>query len=541
MKEEQTEATAQLALVPQDTAATEPPPLAKLAPEFASDKRVCELDAGRLELRASYEIWDGHFLNEIRKELTSGDNLGSGKWTRYLNVRGISQWVAERRIAEADGHPWSERTVLLSKSSRLLLGSEPQFKTPEAQRSYDYDQENERKAQEHAQQQRQRNADRIDAIDDPDVRWFEEERAKRHSDEQHGIVDSDDDQDEDNLDDLDDDDSDNEHEAVAAPARLFSDNEMIATAFRELRVRGFPFPSLSESGRQREIRRLELTPDKKLRTVRYGYALADMYHPERYEVKVLRKTTPIEAFDDDALLWETLQQYADEKGYIPENIMSYLSCVHGTQTAANFRPGYALSYYRDRRYCPPDAVILDTSAGFGGRLVGFIASGAARYIGIDPNKVTQKNNRRMAIRLGVRHKVKLITLPAEDVPHKLLRGTCDFALTSPPYGSKEHYGNEPTQSYKCYPDGEPWCKGFLRPMFDLQYAALKPGCYSVVNIASVTIEGVLYRYDHLAIREGKAAGFIYVGSDIYRLPKPRGKNLEHKDRDEPVLIFKKPD
>jgi hypothetical protein len=108
-------------------------PLAVLAPEFASDTHVLELDAERLELRGQFERADGQLLSEIRDELTSGDNLGSGKWTHYLEVRGISMWVAQCRIAEAEGHLWSKQTDFLGKSTRSLSDPVPTPLTAEAQ------------------------------------------------------------------------------------------------------------------------------------------------------------------------------------------------------------------------------------------------------------------------------------------------------------------------------------------------------------------------------------------------------------------------
>ena len=85
----------------------------------------------------------------------------------------------------------------------------------------------------------------------------------------------------------------------------------------------------------------------------------------------------------------------------------------------SIRPGIALHYYR--RYCKPGATVLDTSTGYGGRLVGFMASGlAGRYVGIDPNRETHCGNTRLAADLGFAEAVELHCVPAEDVDVGLL-------------------------------------------------------------------------------------------------------------------------
>ena len=110
-----------------------------------------------------------------------------------------------------------------------------------------------------------------------------------------------------------------------------------------------------------------------------------------------------------------------------------------------FRPGFAAHLYR--KYCKQGDTVLDTSTGYGGRLVGYLGSGiGGKYIGIDPNTLTHAGNTRLASDLGFADAVELHNLPAEDVPHDVVAGRCDFAFTSPPYFSKEIYSAEPTQS-----------------------------------------------------------------------------------------------
>jgi len=194
-----------------------------------------------------------------------------------------------------------------------------------------------------------------------------------------------------------------------------------------------------------------------------------------------------------------------------------------------------------RRYCPEGGTVLDTSTGYGGRLVGFFASAnAAKYIGIDPSTATHAGNLRMAEDLGFSDSVKLINLPAEDVPREELAGSCDFALTSPPYFSKEHYANEDTQSFKRYKAPDEWRDRFLVPMLALQFAALKPGANSIVNIADVSIGGDRIPLERWAVDSAEAIGFIHTATEMLPLSRRFGANQTDDVARESMFVFTKP-
>jgi hypothetical protein len=283
--------------------------------------------------------------------------------------------------------------------------------------------------------------------------------------------------------------------------------------------------------------------DETLRTTTLGISVADTYHPHRMHATAAGMRSPFETFSHDATLKAALRKELKLGGFIGGEGFSMLSLSQGTQACANFRPGFALSLYR--RYCTPGAVVLDTSTGYGGRLVGFIASGlAGTYIGIDPNTQTHEGNLRLARELDFAEHVELINLPAEDVDPGRLAGRCDFAFTSPPYFAKEHYSDEDTQSWVRYPTPESWREGFLAPMLRLTYEALKPGAFAVLNVAPVTIRNVRYPV-HLWVQEAaQSVGFIWERqrTEKYPLPHRLGRHSDEaaQPQSEPVLVFGKP-
>jgi hypothetical protein len=321
---------------------------------------------------------------------------------------------------------------------------------------------------------------------------------------------------------------------------VFAPEQVAAAAFTHFRGAGFPYRALPAYISMQQINRLAAMDDDTLLRTDAGYHVADTYHPHRFLASAESMKSPVEAFRDDALLRRVLALYLDQGGSISQDIIGKLSIVSGTQACSNFRPGFALHLYR--RFCQPGAVVLDTSTGYGGRLVGFLASGfAGTYIGIDPNTETHAGNTRMAQELGFADAVELYNLPAEDVSHETVCGRCDFAFTSPPYFAKEHYSDEPTQSWRRYGTGDAWRRGFLQPMLALQFAALKPGAHAVVNIADVKLRNHLYPLERWTVEDGQATGFEYVTTDRFMLTSRIGAGMPDEIASEPVIIFKKPE
>lgn len=327
---------------------------------------------------------------------------------------------------------------------------------------------------------------------------------------------------------------------IAAPtvAQVYTQEQVIDAAFTWFRANGFPYRNLAPHVSMQEINRLLATEADKLINTDTAYHVADTYHPHRFHAAAEGMKSPFDAFMDDKDLRRAMR-LNQENGYtLPQEAFGQMWIVSGTQAAANFRPGFAAYIYR--QFCPPNATVLDTSTGYGGRLVGFIGSGIdGFYIGIDPNTQTHAGNLRMAQELLFADRVELHNMPAEDVPHETVTGRCDFAFTSPPYFRKEHYSDEDTQSWKRYQTGDAWRDGFLRPMMALQYAALKPNCYAVVNIADVKIKNKVYPLAEWTIDAGKAAGFEFVRRDEFPLTRRFGAGMDDEVATEPVLVFRR--
>ena len=328
-------------------------------------------------------------------------------------------------------------------------------------------------------------------------------------------------------------------ETVTAGASVFDDERIIDAAFAYFRETGFPYRSLPVHVCMQEVNKLARTEPDKLLNTGQAYHVADTYHPHRFHAIAEGMKSPVGAFDDNGLLRRALRLQLEQNGMIPPAYFGKLDIVSGTQACSNFRPGFACYLYR--KYANPGDTVLDCSTGYGGRLVGFIASGiAGQYIGIDPNVPTHEGNVRMAQDLGFSDKVELYNQPAEDVPHDKLAGRCDFAFTSPPYFAKEHYSDDDTQSWVRYQTGDDWRQGFLEPFMTLQFAALKPGKFAIVNIADVKLRNKIYPLERWATETGQAVGFEHVTTDYYALTRRFGAGQADEVAREPVIVFRKP-
>ena len=319
---------------------------------------------------------------------------------------------------------------------------------------------------------------------------------------------------------------------------VYSRDELIESAFAYHREHGFPFRSLPRHECMHEINRLAALAEQTLMRTTIGYATADTYHPHRYAARVGTQRNALDTFDDDRLLHVALGHIV-EYGlpWTSHSVANLCSLTHGAQAASNFRPGAALALLH--RYAPDGAVLLDTSAGYGGRLVGFLASRCSQYIGIDPASDTHAGNTRLAAELSPASKlVELHQLPAEDVPHELLAGRCDVALTSPPYFAKERYVDEPTQSYARYPTAADWRDGFLQPMLELQHAALKRDAISVLNVADVKLGSEFVPLVEWSLAAAREVGFEVVAVDELPLTRRWGPQVETVAT-EPLIVMRK--
>lgn len=335
-------------------------------------------------------------------------------------------------------------------------------------------------------------------------------------------------------------DDDDVEEVEKVSFTIFDREQIEHAAFNYYRKTGFPYRNLPLHVMQQELNKLAALPvSEKLLQHVAGYQIADTFHKHRFSAAAHQMKSPVESFGIDKSLKRAIKLKMDHTQRVGTELFGEMTLVSGTQACSNFRPAFAMLLYKT--YANRGDTVLDTSTGYGGRLVGFMASQLeGTYIGIDPNTETHEANLGMASALGFADHVELINLPAEDVNPELLRERCDFAFTSPPYFKKERYSDDDTQSWVRYGhDATVWRDKFLRRMLHLQYVALKPDSYNIVNIAPVKIGKEIYPLDEWTIEAGTDVGFKYLETRRFILSPRFGANMNEEAAFEPVIIFKK--
>lgn len=129
--------------------------------------------------------------------------------------------------------------------------------------------------------------------------------------------------------------------------------------------------------------------------------------------------------------------------------------------------------------------ILDGCSGWGGRLVGFLASNAKEYQGCDASPYQVKGDLLIyETYKDVAGDDKIVNIecsPFEKL--KLKSEYYDMALTSPPYFDREKYlGGE--QSREKYNNYEHWKDGFYTTLIKNTYKALKHGGVFCLQVGS---------------------------------------------------------
>lgn len=229
-----------------------------------------------------------------------------------------------------------------------------------------------------------------------------------------------------------------------------------------------------------------------------GGEISLLFNPHRLEVKINnRKKTVAEQFlQKDKSLLTSLSQWLSKNAEVVHH-NDYIKAAKantGTQIAHEFKPYLAREIYLD--YCKSGDRVLDPCAGWGGRMIGYTASGlAGEYWATDPSTKTfeglikLKNFLSLAEQITL-PEIKLFNLPFEDL--ELPTNHFNFAFTSPPYFDTEIYSDEDNQAYARYSTIEQFSINFMTVLIDKTIKALKPdGCF-LLNMG-----GSQYRFDKI--------------------------------------------
>ncbi len=314
----------------------------------------------------------------------------------------------------------------------------------------------------------------------------------------------------------------------------YDEAEILEAAFQHYRAAGFPVTRLPLWEQMERVNALTALRGRRLATSRLGLHVADTYHPHRWKAHALGMRSPVDVWEDDAGLRKAIAWAAScGRTLAVESLRATMTIAQGAQAAANFRPGFAAYLYR--RFAAEGGAVVDPCAGYGGRLVGWIASRiGGRYVACEPCSESHAGNVALAAALGA--DARIIRSPFEDVSASELGGPFSLAFTSPPYFAKEVYSAEPTQSAARYPTYPAWRDGFLAPLIRGAAGSLASGGHLAINIADVKIGSERHPLERDTVALASSAGLRLV-EEIPYLMGVRAHDAS-KRAVEPCFVFR---
>lgn len=319
-------------------------------------------------------------------------------------------------------------------------------------------------------------------------------------------------------------------------------DDTIDCVFQYYRSVGYPHYTVRDDEKYSHMQALidfdydSIYKDGEIIQTMHGLRLAWSYFPHAWDVKCgSSKMSPLENFNNDATFRSTirkclnwLKQYG-AKQFNVNRLRQSLKIYTGTQAVSNFRPTAAAVIYKN---FGGDGVMWDMSCGWGGRLIGALASKTIKtYIGTEPSVKTFEGLCKLRDDYEYLGKdIRLYNCGSEEfLPDA---ESLDLCFTSPPYFDTEKYSDEPTQSFIKFPSKDAWSRGFLLKTFENCYHGLKWGGFMLINIANTPQHKDL---EELTISLGKEAGFSYIGTNNLILSSIMGAGYKR----EPIFIFKK--
>jgi len=317
---------------------------------------------------------------------------------------------------------------------------------------------------------------------------------------------------------------------------IFTMDEIIEQAINDFKLRGYIFSDLPLFECMQELNDLIIIDDNECTHSYLGYSIADTYHKHRHFASAINMSAPYDSFGIDKNIRKVLEYALKYERKLVHRKYSFFNMVNGTQQCSNFRPAFAKIIYN--KYSPINGKVLDTSTGYGGRLIGFLASLSEEYVGIDPNTFTHRANEKIKIDLGKGKIINLFNVPAEEWDNSSYLNYFDLAFTSPPYFKKEIYTDQVNNSCNKYPDYNNWSTLFLKVMIKKTFESLKIGSKYLLNIQDVKIGGKTYPLIEDSIKYSNDVGFKYIDKTTFNL-KSKGNNIVDGNSGETILIFEK--
>ncbi len=316
-----------------------------------------------------------------------------------------------------------------------------------------------------------------------------------------------------------------------------------------------------------------------------NHNVSNQWFPEMYDTKINGKSCLDQIRNHDEFhknfydIFDKDRHKAGERSNntkcISDTIFDSMRIVNGYQPAFNFPASLAMFIYMENYKSLSDKAnefrVLDPCMGWSGRMTGLLAAFCTPllrntkvlYHGTDVNTLTKGRFKKIVgfwnyyLNSDIDNNFDLHRsfTPAEQLmtdPFFIDKENFyDFAFTSPPYYTKEHYSEDDTQSYKMYLSYPAWRDGFLYGLIFNTFKLLKPGARFWLNIADINTnrgDRTFYPLESDSLKLAEKIGFKHI--DTYYMtqhPFPGSKPKKNiviiegkKHKIEPIFVFEKP-
>lgn len=248
-----------------------------------------------------------------------------------------------------------------------------------------------------------------------------------------------------------------------------------------------------------------------------GNTVLEYLFPNMHRVEAGNSTSNClyNRFYDDDKLMKCIIRHMKNYPFTNMRTMFFMYGRYFWQTATGFSPMRAKAIYTE--FANDGDVVYDMSAGFGGRMLGAVASNKnLTYIGCEPDTNTFHNLSVLGEHLEEvslkRPSISLINSGSEDTV--LTRGSVDFIFSCPPYYALERYSQEETQSIVKYPEYEDWLNNYVYGTLYNAYNALKPGGRMALVLSSaIYYLNIKYVLGSDWKRLAEYVGFKFLGAE----------------------------
>jgi hypothetical protein len=302
-------------------------------------------------------------------------------------------------------------------------------------------------------------------------------------------------------------------------------DKLVDDAINTYRAAGFPWSALDDDTpsplRAVASAKVTVKNDVVVSVSSAGQKTCTATHKHRLEARHKGQPSIVEAFKNDRILERALR-YQLKRGdpITPQRLLRALAAL--VRAPRNFPP--ALARWIVDEYAPDGGTVLDPCSGYGGRMLGALASHHdVTYIGADIDSRSVEANVKFAVPLKREGQVRQYLRAVED---SVAWPAADLVLTGPPYFDLEDYGTG--SAYQTY---EAWRDGFLRVLVE---KSLRAAPVVVLNVAEVALAGGRRDIPGDVVALAAAAGGRLDRMILWPL-RAFGK----KGREEKLLVFRR--